>query len=60
MMVFLTVDRCPMYFNDGEDPWTIEENFIKVFDFNNLNGGVAMWPTWVLLISAVVVTVRML
>ena len=28
-----SVDRCPMYFNDGEDPWTQEENYIKVFDF---------------------------
>jgi len=27
-------DRCPMYFNDGADPWTLEENFIKVFDFS--------------------------
>ena len=24
-------DRCPMYYNDGADPWTVEENFIKVY-----------------------------
>ena len=35
--IFCTVDRCPMYFNDGEDPWTVEENYIKVFDFTNQN-----------------------
>jgi len=29
------VDRCPMYFNDGTDPWNIEENHIRVFDFND-------------------------
>lgn len=32
-------DRCPMYFNDGSDPWTVEENYIKVFDFNDLDSG---------------------
>ena len=37
-------DRCPMYYNDGEDPWTVEENYIKVFDFSNLSGA----PTLVL------------
>ena len=31
------VDRCPMYFNDGSDPWNIEENHIRVFDFSNLD-----------------------
>jgi len=46
-------DRCPMYFNDGEDPWTVEENFIKVFDFNNLNVGAALLPAWTCFISAV-------
>jgi hypothetical protein len=30
-------DRCPMYFNDGTDPWNIEENHIRVFDFENKN-----------------------
>jgi len=24
-----------MYFNDGTDPWNIEENHIRVFDFND-------------------------
>ena len=54
------VDRCPMYFNDGEDPWTVEENFIKVFDFNNLNVGAALLPTWTCFISAVWLTRLML
>merc|ERR1712131_417153 len=34
-------DRCPMYFNDGEDPWTQEENYIKVFDFSQWSSAVA-------------------
>ena len=29
------VDRCPMYFNDGENPWEREENHIRVFNFDN-------------------------
>jgi len=29
-------DRCPMYFNDGTDPWTVEENYHRVFNFDNL------------------------
>ena len=29
-----TVDRCPMYFDDGADPWKVEENHIRVFDFS--------------------------
>lgn len=32
----IAVDRCPLYFNDGEDPWTVDENYIRVFDFDNL------------------------
>ena len=31
---YFTVDRCPMYFNDGADPWKVEENHIRVFDFS--------------------------
>jgi len=27
-------DRCPMYFNDGANPWQVEENHIRVFDFS--------------------------
>ncbi len=23
-----------MYFNDGSDPWMVEENHIRVFDFS--------------------------
>lgn len=29
------VDRCPMYFNDGSNPWEQEENHIRVFNFND-------------------------
>ena len=31
---YFSVDRCPMYFNDGADPWKVEENHIRVFDFS--------------------------
>ena len=44
-----------MYFNDGEDPWTVEENFIKVFDFNNLNQVGHLGPTWLLVLLGSVV-----
>jgi hypothetical protein len=27
-------DRCPMYFNDGTNPWDVAENHIRVFDFS--------------------------
>ena len=27
-----------MYFNDGEDPWKVEENHIRVFNFDGRNG----------------------
>ncbi len=26
-----------MYFNDGEDPWNVEENHIRIFNFDNLD-----------------------
>ena len=28
-------DRCPMYFNDGADPWINEENHIRIFNFDD-------------------------
>ena len=49
-----------MYFNDGEDPWTVEENFIKVFDFNNLNGATWLLPNAVILISFLMVAQQMI
>ncbi|KAH9645274.1 hypothetical protein HF086_000437 [Spodoptera exigua] len=27
-------DQCPMHFDDGSDPWSTKENFIKVFSFS--------------------------
>ncbi|GBP63308.1 hypothetical protein EVAR_26622_1 [Eumeta japonica] len=27
-------DQCPMHFDDGENPWSTEENFIKIFKFS--------------------------
>lgn len=31
-----------MYFNDGEDPWNVEENHIRIFNFDNLDDGVTV------------------
>jgi len=52
-------DRCPMYFDDGEDPWTLKENFIRVFDFSGWNS--AAVPTseqLCILLSLAVIFVR--
>lgn len=27
-------DQCPMFFDDGSDPWTTQENYVKVFKFS--------------------------
>ncbi|XP_040564488.2 LOW QUALITY PROTEIN: uncharacterized protein [Lepeophtheirus salmonis] len=32
-------DRCPMYFNDGSEPWTVEENYVRVFNFDDTGKG---------------------
>ena len=34
IIYFSIVDRCPMYFDDGTNPWNVEENHIRVFDFS--------------------------
>lgn len=31
---FPTGDQCPMYFDDGADPWTQSENFVKIFNWD--------------------------
>ena len=28
-------DRCPMYFNDGSNPYDVDENHIRIFDFSD-------------------------
>ncbi|CAL7952352.1 unnamed protein product [Xylocopa violacea] len=28
-------DRCPMYFDDGSNPWIVAENYIKIFHYGN-------------------------
>ncbi|XP_023330800.1 uncharacterized protein LOC111703156 [Eurytemora carolleeae] len=38
-------DRCPLYFNDGADPWTVDENYIRVFDFDNLETSSSVFYT---------------
>ena len=48
----ISVDRCPMYFDDGEDPWTLKENFIRVFDFNGWSSAAAPASEVLLLLSS--------
>ena len=26
-------DQCPMHFDDGENPWTQTESYVKIFDW---------------------------
>lgn len=39
-----------MYFNDGEDPWKVEENHIRVFNFNDESSGTKMTASIVLIV----------
>ncbi len=32
-----------MYFDDGANPWKVEENHIRVFNFDNLSGANSMF-----------------
>lgn len=34
-------DQCPMHFDDGSDPWSTKENFVKVFTFSFWSNGTA-------------------
>lgn len=27
-------DQCPMHFDDGSNPWSTEENYVRVFTFS--------------------------
>lgn len=31
-------DQCPMYFDDGSNPWVVTENTVKIFNFNISHG----------------------
>ena len=35
-------DRCPMYFNDGSDPYTQEDNHIRIFNFDDYSLATSM------------------
>lgn len=35
-------DRCPMYFNDGSDPYNVEDNHIRIFDFSDYSVAASM------------------
>ena len=39
LALYITAGGCPMYFNDGSDPWVIEEKNISVFNFSDYSGG---------------------
>ena len=41
-----------MYFDDGEDPWTQKENFIRVFDFSGWSSAAAPATEYLLLLAS--------
>jgi hypothetical protein len=55
--LIFSVDRCPVYFNDGEDPWNIEENHVKVFTFDGLSAAhlskKSILPTSLLILATI-------
>lgn len=46
-------DRCPMYFNDGADPWTVEENYHRVFNFDNIGAGTSLKASISIFVTAI-------
>ena len=50
-------DRCPMYFNDGTDPWTVEENYHRVFNFDNIGAGTTMKASFSILATAITIII---
>ena len=53
-------DRCPMYFNDGSNPWETEENHIRVFDFSQHSHGRQLLPTSLILITILTLVSKLL
>jgi len=58
-------DRCPMYFNDGTNPWDVAENHIRVFDFsgdeyNNASTKLILGQSAFVIISLLHILSRML
>ncbi|XP_043232502.1 uncharacterized protein LOC122386877 [Amphibalanus amphitrite] len=43
-------DRCPLYFDDGENPWEKKDQYFKVFDFK-YNSGARLAPAATVLLS---------
>lgn len=55
-------DQCPMHFDDGSDPWSTKENFIKVFTFSYFGNGAATELTvsvMTILLTAVIILLRL-
>ena len=47
-------DRCPMYFDDGSNPWVITENYIKVFHYGNAGTKLSFsYPSLISIVSIV-------
>ena len=55
----IPVDRCPMYFNDGEDPWTQEENYIRAFDFSGWSSADHVSGLSITLVSTLVMIINL-
>ena len=43
-----------MYFDDGEDPWTLKENFIRVFDFSGWSSAAVPAAEILLLLASLI------
>ncbi len=54
----LAVDRCPMYFNDGADPWNVEENHIRIFNFDDVSDDASITSVAVALPVGVVLLLK--
>ena len=48
-----------MYFNDGEDPWTQEENYIRVFDFSGWSSADHVSGLSITLVSTLVMIINL-
>ena len=46
-------DRCPMYFNDGSDPYNVEDNHIRIFDFSDYSVAASMTSLSIAMVSLI-------
>lgn len=53
-------DKCPMYFDDGSNPWLESENVIQVFTFGFLraDSAIVIGPTLSIIVVSICVALR--